>query len=126
MAAQTPVPFQPAPVQQQPVQQPAQPQSGYQPAAQPQAVYQQPGYQPPVQAQLPPQAVQPALPAAPPPGLEKMMLQTFCREYNLPLSTAVQRLARHNITAFGDMTFEELSLENNRTPKDILHLVTGQ
>ena len=127
MAAQTPVPFQPAPVQQQPVQQqPVQPQSGYQPAAQPQTGYQQPGYQPPVQAQLPPQAVQPALPAAPPPGLEKMMLQTFCREYNLPLSTAVQRLARHNITAFGDMTFEELSLENNRTPKDILHLVTGQ
>ena len=51
------------------------------------------------------------------------MLQTFCREYDIPLSTAVQRLARRHITAFGDMTFEELSLENNRTPTDIMRLV---
>lgn len=66
------------------------------------------------------------LPTAPPPGLEKMMLQTYCREYNIPLSTAVSRLAKQNITAFGDMTFEELSLENNRTPADILRLINGQ
>ncbi len=52
------------------------------------------------------------------------MLQSFCREYDIPLSVAVQRLARHRITAFGDMTFEELSLENNRTPTDIMRLVT--
>ena len=104
--------------EQVPAQQPAQP--GH-PA--------QPNYQPtPFQPQAQP-AQQPAPPAspavAPPPGLEKMMLQTYCREFNIPLSTAVSRLAQHNITAFGDMTFEELSLENNRTPPDILRLVTG-
>ena len=65
-------------------------------------------------------------PATPPPGLEKMMLQSFCREYNIPLSTAVQRLGRHRITAFGDMSFEELALENNRTPADIMRLVVSQ
>ena len=75
--------------------------------------------------QTSPEMVQPAIPVIPPPGIEKMMLQTYCKEYNLPLSTAVQRLAKHNITAFGDMTFEELSLENNRTPTDILRLITG-
>lgn len=68
----------------------------------------------------PPQA---ARPATPPPGLAKMMLQSFCREYDIPLSTAVQRLGRQHITAFGDMTFEELGLENNRTPADIMRLV---
>lgn len=94
----TPAPGQP--VQVQPVQ------PGYGPV--------QPGYAP----------AQP--PASPPPGLEKMMLQTYCRQYNIPLSTAVGRLARHRITAFGDMTFEELSLENNKTPSEILRLVTGQ
>ena len=103
-----PPPAQPVQVQPvQPVPQPVQ-QPGYGPA---QA---QPGLQP-----------APAQPATPPPGLEKMMLQTYCREYNIPLSTAVGRLARHHITAFGDMTFEELSLENNKTPSDILRLVTG-
>lgn len=66
------------------------------------------------------------LPATPPPGLEKMMLQTFCREYDIPLSAAVQRLARHHITAFGDMTFTELALENNRSPADIMRLVVSQ
>ena len=50
-----------------------------------------------------PVPAQPALPVTPPPGLEKMMLQTYCREFNIPLSAAVARLARHNITAFGDM-----------------------
>ncbi|WP_300160752.1 DUF4405 domain-containing protein [Solidesulfovibrio sp.] len=67
-----------------------------------------------------------AMPTTPPPGLEKMMLQTFCREYDIPLSVAVQRLARHHITAFGDMTFGELSLENNRPPADIMRLVVSQ
>ncbi|OLN29748.1 FHA domain containing protein [Desulfovibrio sp. DV] len=66
-----------------------------------------------------------AAPATPPPGLEKMMLQSFCREYDIPLSTAVQRLGRHRITAFGDMSFEELALENNRTPADIMRLVVS-
>jgi len=65
-----------------------------------------------------------AAPVSPPPGLEKMMLQSFCREYDIPLSVAVQRLGRHRITAFGDMSFEELALENNRTPADIMRLVT--
>ena len=64
-------------------------------------------------------------PATPPPGLEKMMLQSFCREYDIPLSTAVQRLGRHRITAFGDMSFEELALENNRTPADIMRLIVS-
>ena len=80
-----------------------------------------PGY-PPVSA-VPPTA---AGPAAPPPGLEKMMLQSFCREYEIPLSVAVQRLAKHRITAFGDMSFGELALENNRTPADIMRLVVSQ
>ena len=80
-----------------------------------------PGY-PPVSA-APPTA---AGPAAPPPGLEKMMLQSFCREYEIPLSVAVQRLAKHRITAFGDMSFGELALENNRTPADIMRLVVAQ
>jgi hypothetical protein len=102
--ALAPQPAQPVPVQ------PAQPvQPGYPPTQAP------PGYAP-----------APTQPQTPPPGLEKMMLQTYCREYNIPLSTAVSRLARHNITAFGDMTFEELSLENNKTPVDILRLATGQ
>lgn len=79
----------------------------------------QPGYAP---AQPPGHAA--AGPATPPPGLEKMMLQSFCREYDIPLSVAVQRLARHRITAFGDMSFEELALENNRTPADVMRLVT--
>ena len=52
------------------------------------------------------------------------MLQSFCREYDIPLSVAVQRLGRHRITAFGDMSFEELALENNRTPADVMRLVT--
>lgn len=113
-----PAPTQPVQVQPvQPTQQPAQ-------AGQVQPL--QPGTgpslaQPGLQAGLQPT---PTLPAAPPPGLEKMMLQTYCREYNIPLSTAVGRLARHKITAFGDMTFEELSLENNKTPSEILRLVT--
>lgn len=79
-----------------------------------------PGYapaQPPAHAGV-------AAPITPPPGLEKMMLQSFCREYDIPLSVAVQRLGRHRITAFGDMSFEELALENNRTPADIMRLVT--
>ncbi|EKO39967.1 MAG: hypothetical protein B193_1287 [Solidesulfovibrio magneticus str. Maddingley MBC34] len=79
-----------------------------------------PGYapaQPPAHAGV-------AAPVTPPPGLEKMMLQSFCREYDIPLSVAVQRLGRHRITAFGDMSFEELALENNRTPADVMRLVT--
>jgi hypothetical protein len=108
--------YQPVPAQ--PLQPAAQP--GYPPAPQPV----QPGAQPAAPVQPGYQPV-PAQPQVPPPGLEKMMLQTYCREYNIPLSTAVSRLARHRITAFGDMTFEELSLENNKTPADILRLVTG-
>ncbi|BAH77476.1 DUF4405 domain-containing protein [Solidesulfovibrio magneticus] len=79
-----------------------------------------PGYAP----TQPPAHAAPAAPVTPPPGLEKMMLQSFCREYDIPLSVAVQRLGRHRITAFGDMSFEELALENNRTPADIMRLVT--
>ncbi|EHJ47843.1 hypothetical protein DFW101_1836 [Solidesulfovibrio carbinoliphilus subsp. oakridgensis] len=91
------------------------------PQAQP-ALPGQPGY-----TQAPAAAVpSPQAPVTPPPGLEKMMLQTFCREYDIPLSVAVQRLARHRVTAFGDMTFEELALENNRTPVDIMRFATGQ
>ena len=88
-----------------------------------------PGYAPGVQGHAPGYGTAPpaiAAPTTPPPGLEKMMLQTFCREYDIPLSAAVQRLARHHITAFGDMTFTELALENNRSPADIMHLIVGQ
>jgi len=91
----------------------------------------QPGYLgQPAQPGWPAQAGQPGashVPAAgamaPPPGLEKTMLQTFCRERDIPLSVAVQRLARPRITAFGDMSFEELALENNRPPADVMRLV---
>lgn len=100
-------------------------QPGYGPlpgAPAPQAPPAQSGY---AQAPAAP-APAPQAPITPPPGLEKMMLQSFCREYDIPLSVAVQRLARHRITAFGDMTFEELALENNRTPVDIMRLATSQ
>lgn len=88
-----------------------------------------PGYAPVAPGYVPPAPVAPptvAAPITPPPGLEKMMLQSFCREYDIPLSVAVQRLGRHRITAFGDMSFEELALENNRTPADIMRLVVSQ
>ena len=134
-----------APAQQPPA--PGSPQSaapGYQPPATGHAPatpgYQAPGYAPappsgatatpgyapatPGYAPAQPPAHAAAGPATPPPGLEKMMLQSFCREYDIPLSVAVQRLGRHRITAFGDMSFEELALENNRTPADIMRLVT--
>jgi len=99
----------------------APPAGGYAPTA--------PGYAPaaPGYAQsAPAAAAAAAAPTTPPPGLEKMMLQSFCREYQIPLSTAVQRLGRHRITAFGDMSFEELALENNRTPADIMRLIVSQ
>jgi hypothetical protein len=141
-AAQAPAAIQPVtpapqaapaqtPQQQQPGQ-PAQSLPAYGHSAQPAAPYApQPGqpyqnvqpFQPQQQAPAPQTAT---LPATPPPGLEKMMLQTFCREYDIPLSVAVQRLGRHRITAFGDMTFGELSLENNRPPADIMRIVGGQ
>ncbi len=89
------------------------------PSYAPSAPGSQPGYAP-----APPPGHVAAGPATPPPGLEKMMLQSFCREYDIPLSVAVQRLGRHRITAFGDMSFEELALENNRTPADVMRLVT--
>ena len=144
---------QPAPALQPqpsaPQQPPAQPapaahQQGYPPAAQSGQSAAQQGY-PATQPGQPTVVGQPVLPVAPgqsgyaaqqpaaphapavavtpPPGLEKMMLQTFCREREIPLSVAVQRLARHRITAFGDMSFEELALENNRTPADVMRLV---
>ena len=123
----------PAQMPQQPGQ-PTQPLPGYghgalpaAPAAPAAPYVPQPGQHPGIQQQ--PQALAPqtaALPATPPPGLEKMMLQTFCREYDIPLSVAVQRLGRHHITAFGDMTFGELSLENNRPPAALMRIVGGQ
>ncbi len=131
---QPPVPqqttAQPAPVVHQPGYpatqsgQPAAP-PGY-PAAQsgqpvPPVAPGQPGYA--AQQPAAPHVQAPAVAVTPPPGLEKMMLQTFCREREIPLSVAVQRLARHRITAFGDMSFEELALENNRTPADVMRLV---
>ncbi|MFU2209045.1 DUF4405 domain-containing protein [Solidesulfovibrio sp. C21] len=128
---QEPTPVQAAP-QQAPVAQPAQPapgvasQPGYAPTTPGAVQPSQPGYPPATVAPAQPPAPAASIPATPPPGLEKMMLQTFCREYDIPLSVAVQRLARHHITAFGDMSFEELSLENNRTPSDIMRLVVGQ
>ncbi|MEA4855180.1 DUF4405 domain-containing protein [Solidesulfovibrio sp.] len=129
-------PAQPAPLAQPPLATtPAQPtaQPGYTPPS-PGYAPAQPGYAPaqPAVGQPTPAAPQVQLPhganlpTTPPPGLEKMMLQTFCREYDIPLSAAVQRLARHHITAFGDMTFTELALENNRSPADIMHLIVGQ
>lgn len=128
---QTPIP--PAPTAQTPLAPSQQPQVAQQPVTAPAPVT-------PAQPQMQPQPVQPGevsvlqpqpqpmeqLPTTPPPGLEKMMLQTYCRQYNLPLSAAVARLAKHGITAFGDMSFEELSLENKRTPTEIWRLVNGQ
>ena len=131
-AQHLPPPVQPVPSG-TPVMLPGQPLPAGQPASPaPQAGQTaQPGYLgQPAQPGWPAQAGQPGashVPAAgamaPPPGLEKTMLQTFCRERDIPLSVAVQRLARHRITAFGDMSFEELALENNRTPADVMRLV---
>ncbi|KHK02495.1 DUF4405 domain-containing protein [Desulfovibrio sp. TomC] len=104
---------------------------GYAPSTAPGAAPAAPGYGSGVQGHVPGYGTAPpappavAAPSTPPPGLEKMMLQSFCREYDIPLSTAVQRLGRHRITAFGDMSFEELALENNRTPADIMRLIVS-
>jgi hypothetical protein len=140
-------PSQPSAPAQQPlpaIQPQAQPAPVAQPAAPTPPVAAVPTSQPALPGQLPapgsvaspyvqpgqpgpaPSAPAAAAPMTPPPGLEKMMLQSFCREYDIPLSLAVQRLARHRITAFGDMTFEELALENNRPPAEIMRLVTSQ
>ncbi|NDY56846.1 DUF4405 domain-containing protein [Desulfovibrio sulfodismutans] len=59
----------------------------------------------------------------PPPDLEKTMLSTFCREFDLPLTLAVDRLGAKGITAFGDMTFQELALENNVTPDEVMRII---
>jgi hypothetical protein len=59
----------------------------------------------------------------PPPDLDKTMLSTFCREFDLPLTLAVDRLAAKGITAFGDMTFQELALENNVTPDEVMRII---
>jgi hypothetical protein len=59
----------------------------------------------------------------PPPDLEKTMLSTFCREFDLPLTMAVDRLAARGITAFGDMTFQELALENGVTPDEVMRII---
>jgi hypothetical protein len=59
----------------------------------------------------------------PPPDLEKTMLSTFCREFDLPLTMATDRLAARGITAFGDMTFQELALENNVTPDEVMRII---
>lgn len=59
----------------------------------------------------------------PPPDLDKTMLSTFCREFDLPLTLAVDRLAARGITAFGDMTFQELALENNVTPDEVMRII---
>ncbi len=75
--------------------------------------------------ELPPDtAALSALP--PPPGLEKMMLGDFCKEFNLPVQVAVNRLAAKGITAFVDMTFKELALENDKTPEDVMRIITTQ
>lgn len=60
----------------------------------------------------------------PPPGLGKMTLGAFCREFDIPRDTALERLARRKITAFSDMTFEELALENGTTAEEIMRLAT--
>jgi len=62
----------------------------------------------------------------PPPDLEKMMLGDFCKEFSIPTKVAVDRLAAQGITAFVDMTFKELALENNKTPEDIMRIITTQ
>lgn len=62
----------------------------------------------------------------PPPDLEKMMLGDFCKEFNLPSKLAVERLAAQGITAFVDMSFKELALESNKTPEEILRIITTQ
>ncbi len=82
---------------------------------------------------LPQEAWQPGLerPASPaqsglvvpPPDLDKTMLSTFCREFDLPLTLAVDRLAAKGVTAFGDMTFQELALENNVTPDEVMRII---
>jgi hypothetical protein len=127
-----------------PAQAPAQIQTSTQVPAQTPA-YVQPSAQIPVQipAQPQPHAVapgqapaqdwrpgleRPASPAqsglvVPPPDLEKTMLSTFCREFDLPLTLATDRLAARGITAFGDMTFQELALENGVTPDEVMRII---
>ncbi|QLA15255.1 DUF4405 domain-containing protein [Desulfolutivibrio sulfoxidireducens] len=62
-------------------------------------------------------------PLVPPPDLDKTMLATFCREFDIPLTMAIDRLAAKNVTAFGDMTFQELALENNMTPDEVMRVI---
>ena len=62
----------------------------------------------------------------PPPGLGRMMLKDFCREFDLPQNLALARLKAKNIMAFSDSTFRELALENDSTPEDIMRIVTSQ
>jgi hypothetical protein len=85
------------------------------PGTQPSATW-QPGYERPAS---------PAYggPVVPPPDLEKTMLATFCREFDIPLTLAIDRLAAKSITAFGDMTFQELALENNMTPDEVMRIL---
>lgn len=121
-------------------QSPAQPQP---PVAQPQAPTAQPPAVPPqVQAHetpvVQPQPASPQAPAPqvqappasqpqgiePPPGLARMTLAAFCKEYGLEQGPALGKLKSKGIVAFSDMTFREIAVENALTPEQVLEIIS--
>ncbi|WP_027186433.1 DUF4405 domain-containing protein [Desulfovibrio inopinatus] len=90
--------------------------------------------EPPIPTQTaepaPPTAIVPAEQDVPPAGqqsapteLDTMMLADFARQSGIALSEMQARLAKAGITAFGDMTFREVALENAKTVDDIYAIV---
>jgi len=61
----------------------------------------------------------------PPVGLGKMLISEFCKKYNIEQRDALKKLEAKNIQAFGDMTFNEIALENNLTPKTVMDIITN-
>jgi len=78
----------------------------------------------PAPAQAPAQTpAQGTAPQAAPEGIEHMSLAAFCRERGLDTGQALARLRSKGIVAFSDMTFRELSVENNLTPEQVMQLM---
>lgn len=92
------------------------------PAAQtPGQTEQQPQAQAPAQA--PGQSAAPRPNLEVPPDLAKMTLGAYCKQYNLDQTQALAKLKAKGFVVFSDMTFREISLENNLTPEQVLEIV---
>lgn len=61
-----------------------------------------------------------------PPNLGKMLIASYCYSNGINLKTALERLREKRIMAFADMTFQEIALENNLKPEEILAIITAQ